>query len=108
MLVQILTREEVKAFPTDEFSDFVLCEAPYDCFPKRRLKLCGKCAYAKVVYSTHGTTLYKLAPVNKEDESIFDWEDELFTQREFHCIEDPSRDPTPPTPMSFEDLMKNM
>lgn len=110
-VVQIISEEEVRSYPTDDRGNFILARFSYglyDSFNKDKLPVCGCSAVITSISESGIEDLYKLAPFFAEDKTVFSWNDWFFSAAEFHPLMDLlSVVSPPPVPsMSLDDLLK--
>ena len=110
-VVQIISEEEVRSYPTDDRGNFILARFSYglyDSFNKDKLPVCGCSAVITSISESGIGDLYKLAPFFAEDKTVFSWNDWFFSAAEFHPLMDLlSVVSPPPVPsMSLDDLLK--
>lgn len=113
-VVQIISEEEVRSYPTDDRGNFILARFSYglyDSFNKDKLPICG-CSAVITSISENGVAgdLYKLTPLFAKDKTVFSWDDWFFSAAEFRPLMDLlSVVSPPPVPsMSFDDLLKGV
>ena len=113
-VVQIISEEEVRSYPTDDRGNFILARFSYglyDSFNKDKLPVCG-CSAVITSISENGVAgdLYKLTPLFAKDKTVFSWDDWFFSAAGFRPLMDLlSVVSPPPVPsMSFDDLLKGV
>ena len=109
-VVQIISEEEVRSYPTDDRGNFILAHFPYgadDSFHRDKLPVCGCSAVITSISGSGVGGLYKLIPLFAKDKTVFPWDDWFFSAAEFHPVIDLlSIVSPPPVSMSFDDLLK--
>lgn len=104
-VVQIISEEEVRSHPTDNFGNFILARSPFeadDSFHRDKLLVCGCPAVITGISKSDRRNLYELTPLFVKDTIAFHWDDWFFSAAEFH----PYIVSPPPVSMSFDDLLK--
>lgn len=112
-VVQIISEEEVRSYPTNDRGNFILAHFPYgadDSFHRDKLPVCGCSAVITSISGSGVGSLYKLTPLFAKDKTVFPWDDWFFSAAEFHPVMDLlSVVSPPPVPsMSFDDLLKGV
>lgn len=113
-VVQIISEEEVRSYPTNDRGNFILARSSYglyDSFNRDKLPVCGCSAIITSISESGIGDLYKLAPFFAEDKTVFPWDDWFFSAVEFHPLMDLLSIVSPPpvlsmSSMSFDDLLK--
>lgn len=100
-VVQIISEEEVRSYPTNDRGNFILAHFPYgadDSFHRDKLPVCGCSAVITSISGSGVGGLYKLTPRD-------DW---FFSAAEFHPVMDLLSvvSPPPVLSMSFDDLLR--
>lgn len=105
-VVQIISEEEVRSYPTDDRGNFILTPSLAYNFHRDKLPVCGRLAVITHIVKGNEMDLYDLTPYFVKDETVFSpWDDWFFSASEFH----PYNVFSPPVsnpPMSFDDLLK--
>lgn len=109
-VVQIISEEEVRSYPTNDRGNFILARSSYglyDSFNRDKLPVCGCSAVITSISESSAGDLYKLTPLFAKDKTVFPWDDWFFSAAEFHPVMDLlSIVSPPPVSMSFDDLLK--
>lgn len=109
-VVQIISEEKVRSYPTDDLGNFILSPFSYgiaDSFHRTKLPVCGCQAVITRIVKADEMNLYALTPLFAKDKTVFHWDDWFFSAAEFHLhIVSPS--PVLFPSMSFDDLMKGV
>lgn len=110
-VVQIISEEEVRSYPTDDRGNFILAHFPYgadDSFHRDKLPVCGCSAVITSISGSGVGGLYKLIPLFAKDKTVFPWDDWFFSAAEFHPVMDLLSvvSPSPVLSMSFDDLLR--
>lgn len=110
-VVQIISEEEVRSYPTDDRGNFILAHFPYgadDSFHRDKLPVCGCSAVITSISGSGVGGLYKLIPLFAKDKTVFPWDDWFFSAAEFHPVMDLLSvvSPPPVLSMSFDDLLR--
>lgn len=110
-VVQIISEEEVRSYPTNDRGNFILAHFPYgadDSFHRDKLPVCGCSAVITSISGSGVGGLYKLIPLFAKDKTVFPWDDWFFSAAEFHPVMDLLSvvSPPPVLSMSFDDLLK--
>lgn len=107
-VVQIISEEEVRSHPTDNFGNFILAHSRYgvnNSFHREKLPVCGCPAVITGISEGHERSLYDLTPLFAKDKTVFHWDSWYFYAFEFHpYIVSPPLVPS----MSFDDLLKGV
>lgn len=106
-VVQIISEEEVRSHPTDNFGNFILAHSRYgvnNSFHREKLPVCGCPAVITGISEGHERSLYDLTPLFAKDKTVFHWDSWYFYAFEFH----PYIVSPPPVSMSFDDLLKGV
>lgn len=104
-IVQIISEEEVRSYPTNDFGNFILTRSLFDAddfFHRDKLPVCGCPAVITGISKSDRRNLYELTPLFVKDTIAFHWDDWFFSAAEFH----PYIVSPPPVSMSFDDLLK--
>lgn len=111
-VVQIISEEEVRSHPTDDYGNFILIPSIYganDSFHRDKLPVCGCPAVITRIFKGNEGNLYDLTPLFAEDRTVFNWNDWFFSAAEFHPLMDLLSVVSPPqVSMSFDDLLKGV
>lgn len=73
-VVQIISEEEVRSHPTDDFGNFILIPSIYganDSFHRDKLPVCGCPAVITRISKGNERNLYDLTPLFAEDRTVF-------------------------------------
>lgn len=110
-VVQIISEEEVRSYPTNDRGNFILAHFPYgadDSFHRDKLPVCGCSAVITSISGSGVGGLYKLIPLFAKDKTVFPWDDWFFSAAEFHPVMDLLSvvSPPPVLSMSFDDLLR--
>ena len=110
-VVQIISEEEVRSYPTNDRGNFILAHFPYgadDTFHRDKLPVCGCSAVITSISGSGVGGLYKLIPLFAKDKTVFPWDDWFFSAAEFHPVMDLLSvvSPPPVLSMSFDDLLR--
>lgn len=110
-VVQIISEEEVRSYPTNDRGNFILAHFPYgadDSFHRDKLPVCGCSAVITSISGSGVVGLYKLTPLFAKDKTVFPWDDWFFSAAEFHPVMDLLSvvSPPPVLSMSFDDLLR--
>lgn len=110
-VVQIISEEEVRSYPTNDRGNFILAHFPYgadDSFHRDKLPVCGCSAVITSISGSGVGGLYKLIPLFAKDKTVFPWDDWFFSAAEFHPVMDLLSvvSPSPVLSMSFDDLLR--
>lgn len=111
-VVQIISEEKVRSYPTDDLGNFILSPFSYgiaDSFHRTKLPVCGCQAVITRIVKADEMNLYALTPLFAKDKTVFPWDDWLFSAAEFRPLMDLlSTVSLPPVSISFDDLMKGV
>mgnify|MGYP006911637362 FL=1 len=109
-VVQIISEEKVRSYPTDDLGNFILSPFSYgiaDSFHRTKLPVCGCPAVITGISGSDKMNLYALTPLFAKDKTVFPWDDWLFSAAEFRPLMDLlSTVSLPPVSMSFDDLLQ--
>lgn len=110
-VVQIISEEKVRSYPTDDLGNFILSPFSYgiaDSFHRTKLPVCGCQAVITRIVKADEMNLYALTPLFAKNKTIFPWNDWFFSAAEFRPLMDLlSVVSPPPVPsVSFDDLLQ--
>ena len=110
-VVQIISEEKVRSYPTDDLGNFILSPFSYgiaDSFHRTKLPVCGCQAVITRIVKADKMNLYALTPLFAKDKTVFPWDDWLFSAAEFRPLMDLLNvvSPPPVPSISFDDLLQ--